>query len=188
LRGRAESEAVARGSVTFGWRGPDIVLADSICRSSVADACKHGIDSLLAAQQIADGILFGLELVRRRLEVILGCDQRVIEFVVRVLQIGQTALVGGLHHLVAVILRRNDAVLEDHIDRRESDPTEENQRKPRQGGLQCRSEREKLNLAAAANVNLALRKGRMEPSPCTFQERFDHASASFMGGFYAVPG
>ena len=98
-------------------------------------------------------------------------DQRAVQFVIGKLQIGDAVLIGRLHLLIAVILGRDDAVLEDHVDGGERDPAEEDQRQAGQRRLQRGAEGEELHPAVAADVDLALGKRRMKPRPDALDER-----------------
>ena len=135
---------------------------------------QRRIDLLLAVQHFDNGVLLGLQLVRRRLELVVGRDQRRVHLVVGNLQIGDAVFVSRLHLLGVMLFGGNDAILEDHIDRCECDPAKEDQGKTGTGRLKRGAKGEKLHAAVAAHINLAFGKCLMEPRPSALQERLRH--------------
>ena len=155
--------------------------------SRIRQSCERRVHLMLVVQECHDRILLELQLVCLRLEAVFGRYQRAVQFVVGKLQVGDAIFVGRLHLLIAMILRRDDAVLEDHVHGRERDPAEEDQRQTGERRLQCRAEGEELHPAVASNVDLALRKCFMEPRPDALNERPRHASFSLVCVLCADP-
>ena len=128
-----------------------------------------------------DGVLLGLQFVRGRFELVLGRNQSAVHFVVGQLQIGDPVFVGRLHLLIAMVLGRDDAILEDDVDGREGDPAEEDKREPGKRRLQRRPKGEELHPAIAPNINLTFWKGFVKPRPDALHERFRHLWTSLFG-------
>ena len=130
-----------------------------------------GLHLVGAVEEPGDGILLGLKRVGGGLEPVLRRNQRAVQFVIGHLQIGDAVLISRLHLLVAMVLGGDDAVLEDHIDGGKRHPAQENQGEAGKGRLQRRPEGEKLHSTVAANIDLALGEGGVQPCPGAFQER-----------------
>ena len=145
------------------------------------------VDLPLAVEEFYDRVLFELQLVGGRLEAVLGRNQGAVHFVQGDLQVGDAVFIGGRHLLIAMVLRRDDPVLEDDVDGGERDPAQEDQRQAREGRLQRRAECEELHAPVGADVDLALRERFMEPSPDALYERPCHANFSLVCVLRAKP-
>src|SRR5690349_3049811 len=153
----------------------------------ISQTRQRRVDLLLMAQKIDDRVLLQLKFVGRRLEAIFCGDQSTVQFVVRQLQISHAIFVSRLHLLIAMILGRDDAILEDHIDRRERDPAEKDERETSERCLERWSKGKKLHAPVAADVDLALRKSFVEPRPKALTERSRHSGCSLVRVFCADP-
>ena len=95
------------------------------------------------------------------------------------MQIGHAPFIGRLHGLEAVILGRNNVILEDDVDAGESNPAEKDGSQSRQRGLQGGAEGQKLHPATAADVNLPFRENVMQPRPDPLDDRMKGCCAVF---------
>ncbi len=76
---------------------------------------EERIDLTFTTKETYNDILLGLELIGNLLEPVFVGNQRSIQFIIRLLKIGHSVFIGGLHLLIAMIFCRDYPVFEDHI-------------------------------------------------------------------------